>query len=408
LEINRALLRKFLVAAAVGAALIPVALLALRGYVIATAPILHPNPDDVPSTTRSAASPTWAGAVTEARQIALAGLITQNLPGLSVAVGVNGEVVWAQGFGWANMEERVPLVPETPLRIGTASKMLTSAGVGLLLEKGQLKLDEEIQTYVPTFPKKPWPVTLGQVMAHLGGIRPDAGDEENLRDGCETVSDGLERFAGGDLRHQPGTAYLYSSYGWILVSAAVEHAAGEPFHSFMRGQVFEPLAMENTKSDSGKVPIPNKAVHYFPRYGADPTYGPQGPTELDLSCFAGSAAFLSTPTDLVRFVMAINGGKLLQSATVRLLQASQRTLSGSETGYGLGWDLETVPLAGQQTRVVGYDGELMGGPVSSVVWFPEHGIVVSVISNTSHAGTSSLTLSLAEAFVGHTKKSTGK
>jgi CubicO group peptidase (beta-lactamase class C family) len=352
--------------------------------------------------------PKWAGAVKEAGQSVREALVKQNLPGLSVAVGVNGELVWAEGFGWANMENRVPVAPDTPFRIGTASKLLTSAAVGLLLEQGRLKLDEEIQTYVPRFPKKQWPVTLRQVMGHLAGIRGDGGDEENLRERCEHAVDGLKRFGDADLRREPGTEYYYSSYGWILVSAAVEAVADEPFFTFMRRQVFEPLGMDDTKSDSGKLPIPNQALVYFPRFAADPFYGPQEPSEVDFSCLSGASAFLSTPSDIVRFFVGINsrsrqgsgaqGGGLLKPATVELLQTSQRTASGAETGYGLGWDLETVPMAGQSTRVIGYGGELMGGPVSSFVMFPDQGIIVAVISNSPFANTTSLTVRLAEIF----------
>ena len=120
--------------------------------------------------------------------------------------------------------------------------------------------------------------------------------------------------------------------------------------------------------------------------------------ELDLSCYSGASAFMSTPTDLVRFAMAINDGKLLQPATVQLLRTAQRLSSGQETGYGLGWDLETVTLAGQQTQSAGHDGEVLGGIVGSLITFPKHGIVVSVISNTSYADTFALGVKLAEAF----------
>ncbi|MBA2305716.1 MAG: serine hydrolase [Acidobacteria bacterium] len=95
--------------------------------------------------------------------------------------------------------------------------------------------------------------------------------------------------------------------------------------------------------------------------------------------------------------MAINSGKLLQPATVQLLQTSQRLPSGQETGYGLGWDLETVALSGKQTRVVGHDGELMGGMVASLITVP-NAIVVSVTSNIGFADTASIALKIAEAF----------
>jgi CubicO group peptidase (beta-lactamase class C family) len=85
-----------------------------------------------------------------------------------------------------------------------------------------------------------------------------------------------------------------------------------------------------------------------------------------------------------------------------LLQASQRLPSGEETGYGLGWDLETVTLAGERTTVVGHDGESLGGTVASLMTFPERGIVVAVTSNTSYADTFAIGSRIAEAFVtGH-------
>ena len=381
------------------AGLLLAAILGLFAYVSATATPLHPNPQDVPSVTRSAPLPKWADAVEQGRQIVRAGLTEQNLPGISVAVGVGGDIVWAEGFGWADLENRVPVAPETRFRIGTASTALTSAAVGLLLEKDRLKLDEKIQTYVPEFPEKQWPVTLRQLMGHLAGVRNDGGDEGPLLSArCERTVEGLQHFAERSLLFEPGTQYRYSSYGWILVSAAVEAAADEPFVTFMRKQIFEPLGMDDTRADSATEPIPDRATSYFPRFAADPRYGPDLMREIDYSCYAGSSAFLSTPSDLVRFAMATNSGKLLQPATVQLLQTSLRLASGQETGYGLGWGLETVALAGEETRLVGHDGASLGGMVASFMTFPEHGIVVSVTSNISYADTHALAVSIAQAF----------
>ena len=379
--------------------LIPAALVGLWGYTKVTATLIHPNPQDVPSAMHSAPSPRWAGAVERGRQIVRAALTEQNLPGLSVAVGVGGDIVWAEGFGWADLEKRVPVRPELRFRIGTASSALTSAAVGLLVEKGRLTLDEVIQTYVPAFPQKPWPVTLRQLMGHVAGLRNDGGDEGPLLSmRCERAVEALPPFKDRSLLFEPGTQYRYSSYGWILVSAAVEAAAHEPLITFMRKQIFEPLGMGGTIADSATESIPNRATPYFPRFAADPRYGLHLMREIDYSCYGGSGVFLSTPSDLVRFAMAINGGMLLQPATVQMLQTSQRLDSGQETGYGLGWDLETVALAGGQTRLVGRDGESLGGMVASFMTFPEHGLVVSVASNISYADTFGVAVKIAEAF----------
>ncbi len=381
--------------------------LGLFGYIAFTSAPLHPNEQDVPSVTRSAFVPTWAGAVEQARGIVRASVTEQNLPGLSVAVGVGSDIVWAEGFGWADLEKRVPVAPETRFRIGTASTVLTSAAVGLLLEKGRLRLDDAIQAYVPAFPKKPWPVTLRQVMGHVAGVPSDGGDEGGLfAEHCERPVDALPHFADESLRFEPGTQYRNSRYGWIVVSAAVEAAANEPFLRFMREQVFEPLGMNDTRADASTEAAPGQgqASAYFPRFAADPRYGPDPMRELDYSCYAGSSVFVSTPTDLVRFAIAIDSGKLLQPSTVQLLQTSQQLKSGQETGYGLGWDLETVALAGKDTRVVGHDGDSLGGTVASLMTFPEHGIVVAVTSNISYADTFAVGSKIAQAFAEHGKR----
>jgi CubicO group peptidase (beta-lactamase class C family) len=349
--------------------------------------------------------PKWAAAVDQGRQIVRDGLAEQNLPGVSVAVAAGGDIVWAEGFGWADLENQVKVGPDTRFRIGTASVALTSAAAGLLVEKGNLKLDEKIQTYVPQFPEKQWPVTVRQLMGHMAGVKNDGGDEGPLLGThCDRPVEGLQGFADDSLRYEPGTQYRYSSYGWILMSAAVESAADEPFMTFMRKQVFEPLGMDSTRADAAAETSLGQATPYFPRFAADPKYGLHLMRPVDYSCYAGASAFVSTPSDLVRFAIAINSGKLLQPATVKSLQASQRLPSGEETGYGLGWDLETVTLAGKQTSVVGHDGESLGGMVASLATFPEHGLVVAVTSNISYAETYSVAVKIAEAFA---QKGTG-
>jgi CubicO group peptidase (beta-lactamase class C family) len=375
------------------------AVVGLFAYIGVTATPLHPDPGAVPSAGQSAPAQKWADAVEEGRRIARASLTAQNLPGISVAVGADGDVVWAEGLGWADLDKKAPVKPDTKFRIGTASTMLTSAAVGLLLERGRLKLDDEVQRYVPAFPRKDWPVRLRQLMALTAGVRNDGGDEGPLlAKHCDRMVDGLEPFAERSLLFEPGTRYRYSSYGWILVSAAVEAAADEPFLRFMRTQVFDPLGMNQTRPDSATGSIPDLATFYFPRFGADPRYGLHLMREVDYSCYAGSSVFVSTPSDLVRFGMAINSGKLLQPATVQELQTSQRLVSGQETGYGLGWDLETVTLSGKQTRAIGHDGDTLGGMVASLMTFRDQGIVVSVMSNISYADTSGIALKIAQAF----------
>ena len=393
---------------AIGVVGLIAAIAGLWVYVLATTRPLHPDPQKVPSVPSSAPRPEWTGAVEQGREIARVGLLDQNLPGLSVAVGIGGEVVWAEGFGFADLEDQRRVTPDTRFRAGEASKALTSAAVGLLLEQGKLKLDDEIQAYVPAFPKKQWPVTVRQLMGHLAGLRDDAGDEAWLSP-CEATLEGLRLFADDKLLFEPGTRYHASSYSWILVSAAVEAAANQRFFRFMRSQIFEPLGMTATRPDSVSESIADRATFYFPRFAGDTRYGPESARQGDHSCYAGASAFLSTPSDLVRFGIAFNsrlrqgsgaqGGQLLQPRTVALLQATLRLPSGEETGYGLGWKLETLPLAGQPARMAGHGtkADFIGG-TTYLMTFPDRRIVVAVMSNTAFADARSVALKIAEVF----------
>jgi len=157
--------------------------------------------------------------------------------------------------------------------------------------------------------------------------------------------------------------------------------------------------MAHTQPDSATEPIPDRATFYFPRFAGDTRYGPELAREGDHSCFAGASAFLSTPSDLVRFGMAVSSGKLLQPATVELLETSQRLRSGQQTEYGLGWKLETLPLAGGPARMAGHGSkaDFIGGS-SYLMTFPERSIVVAVLSNISFADMKSVGLKIAEAF----------
>lgn len=435
-EKNTPRFKKWFAIAVVAIGLLLSAVMALLPMFVSTmATPLHAEPERAPSAALSEPSPQWSAAVKQARQVARTALAEQNLPALSVAVGTGGDVVWAEAFGWSNIKDETPVTPETRFRISTTSEALTSAAIGALLEQNRLNLDDEIQKYVPEFPKKRWPVTLRQVMAHVSGLPAD--DENTLnRQRCERPVEALPVFADRDLLFEPGTQYRYSHYDWILASLAIEAASGQPFLSFMRDQVFAPLGMNDTGAESAKQENPEAhgedaedapplvAFHDLVLEPIGLGHRPKAPTEWatsyvrgwgpkaafrhgvhvqfprNLSCYAGARAFFSTPSDLVRFGLAINSSRLLQPATVQSLQASQQLHSAQQTGHGLGWDRQTVSLAGSRTEAIGHNTGPATGTVVSFMTFPERGIVVAVMSNISHADTSALAVKVAEAFIG--------
>jgi serine beta-lactamase-like protein LACTB, mitochondrial len=126
--------------------------------------------------------------------------------------------------------------------------------------------------------------------------------------------------------------------------------------------------------------------------------GVEEASRADYSCFAGSGAFLSTPSDLVRFGSAMLKPGLLKADTIALLQTPLRLESGASTGYAPGWNVETVQLGGAPARLVGHRGSSMGG-TTSLMTFPDRGLVIAAASNVSSAkGVAPLGLKVAEAF----------
>jgi CubicO group peptidase (beta-lactamase class C family) len=368
-------------------------------YMRVTATKVHPDSRKIPSAMDSPPPAKWAGAAEQARQIARASITENNLAGLSIAIGIDGEIVWREGFGFADIENGSPVTPRHRFRTGTASIVLTSAAIGLLLDEGRLKLDDEVQKYVPDFPDKQWPVTIRQVMGQVAGFKTEDPDDGVLTSShCDHPADAVALFAKEPLQFQPGTRYRDSTFGWVLLSAVVEAAAGTPWATFLNERVLRPLGMVDTFKESVTNAPSDAATSYNPRFAANPSFGLTRLSRFDYSCHAGSNGFLSTPSDLVRFGMAVNRGKLLRPQTVRMLQTPQRLTSGEPTSYGLGWDLKTVTLAGRPVQAAGHNGHFWVEEVASLLTFPERGLAVAVMSNVSFAGTPSIAERIAQAF----------
>ena len=329
--------------------------------------------------------------IPEARRLIAGFMESGNVPGVSVAVGVNGQVVWSEGFGFADVEQRVAVTPETKFRIGSVSKSLTAAALGQLYERGRLDLDAEVQKYVPSFPRKRWPVTVRQVAGHIAGIRHYRGDENDSYRPYATVMASLDIFDDDTLLFEPGTKYSYSSYGWNLLSAVVEAASGQNFLSYMRANVFEPLGMRNTSPDFVDSIIPHRTEFYL-HTRDDRVINARA---VDNSYKWAGGGFLSTPEDLVKFAFAHLNSGFLKPETVKLLWTSQKLRSGEETGYGIGWVMRNDP-AGHP--IVAHSGGSVGGTTLLLI-HPQARVVLAIVANLSGAQFRDVPGKVAELFV---------
>jgi CubicO group peptidase (beta-lactamase class C family) len=302
-------------------------------------------------------------------------MTANGIPGVSVAVAVDGEVVWTEGFGFADVENRVPLTAETRMRIGSVSKSVTSAAVGLLVQEGKLDLDAPVQRYVPSFPRKAQPITTRQLAGHLAGIRHYRGTEMLSARPYPTVVASLDIFKDDSLLHPPGSRYAYSSYGWNLLSAVVEGAAGKPFLTVMHERVFAPLGLRSIVAEHVDSLIPFRA-HYYER-SRDGVL--RNAPYVDNSYKWAGGGFISNTEDLVRFGSALLQPGFLNAGTLTTLFTPMRTTAGEETHYAIGWRVGTDD-AGR--REIAHSGGSVGAN-AFLVMYPDQRVVVAVLSNTT-------------------------
>lgn len=303
-------------------------------------------------------------------------------PGLSAAVAVDGKVVWAEGFGLADVENQVPVTPESRFRLGSISKLITAAAVARLVETGKLDLDAPVQRYVPSFPDKGQPITPRQLAGHLAGIRHYAPQDFLLPvRRYERLTEGLGIFQDDPLVYPAGTTYLYSSYGYNLLGAVVEGASGKDFAAAVDELVIQPLELRSTALDDPSR-IVERRVRFY-RREADGTLVNE--RAIDSSYKWPSAGYLSTAADLVRFGSAHVRDGYLKPETRSLLFTSQSTATGEETGVGIGW---RTGVDADLRRFLHHGGAIEGGRAFLLVYPPDgakKGIAVAILSNLSGA-----------------------
>ena len=328
-------------------------------------------------------------AVMEARQMVHASMADSAVPGLALAVMVDGQIIWSEGFGYADLEQRVPMWPTSKVRVGSVSKPFTAAAAMRLWDRGLLDLDAEVQQYVPYFPSKRWPLTTRQLGGHLGGIRHYVGTEFLSAQPYPTVEDGISMFSADTLMHEPGSHFLYSSHGWNLISAAIEGAAGSSFLKIMRTEVFEPLGLIHTVADHPDSLITQRVRFYdLGEHG-----GFVNAPYVDNSYKWAGGGFLSSVEDIARFADAHLHGSYLSEDARNILFTSQQTADGEATGYGFGW--RTGNMEG--FRYVGHGGGSVGGSTMMLA-LPEVRLVIASHVNLTGNSMESLTAQIALLF----------
>jgi serine beta-lactamase-like protein LACTB, mitochondrial len=256
----------------------------------------------------------------------------EQLPGVSVAIAVNGEVVFKKAYGWADLENSVPATPDSLFRTASVAKPMSAVGALELAERGKLDLDAPIQKYCPAFPQKPWPITTRELLGHLAGIRAYENREIFSTVHYVNTIDGMSFFKDDPLLFEPGTKYAYSTYGYTVVGCVMEGASGEKYPEYMAEHVFKPAGMQHIAVDDVYNIVPHR-VRGYEKLNGRVINAPL----MDSSYKIPGGGYVTTAEDLAKFASAVMMGKLLKPETITAMWTTQKTKDGKDTHYGMGW-----------------------------------------------------------------------
>jgi CubicO group peptidase (beta-lactamase class C family) len=310
------------------------------------------------------------------------------IPGLSISIAVDYQLIYAKGFGMADLENSVPATTATVFRTASVAKPITGLAVMQLVENGKLKLDAPIQKYCPAFPFKKWSVTVRQLLAHQGGIRHTRNNEDRSTEHYFSIEESLKIFKDDPLEIEPGTKYSYTTLGYNLLGCAIEGASGMSYEQYMREQVFRPAGMEHTGLDNHFEIIPHRARGYIRLSKQDYARLPKAaksrvePGQIlnawmhDTSMKVPGGGLVSTPVDLVNFGIAVGTDVLVKKTTREEMWTPQRNSRVRDTVHALGW----ASVGEGSGRFVTYNGSQPG--VSTEFYLvPDRGIVIAVMAN---------------------------
>jgi D-alanyl-D-alanine carboxypeptidase len=275
----------------------------------------------------------------------------QQIPGLTLAVVRDGEVVRTGAYGKADLELDVPASVEQVFEIGSVTKQFTAVLALMLAEEGKLSLDDPLAKYIDGAPEHWRPITLCHLLSHTSGLKeyvvlPGFRLHEEFE-----MDRLLEAVRPLPLDFAPGETHAYSNTGFALMRLVLEKASGKAYADLLRQRILEPVGMERTRLLNPYEIVPNRA-HGYLKHGGE-LIRPQRSVLAALS----DGALISTVGDLAKYDRALHGGRLLKPASYRSLHDPIRLNSGRTRSYGLGTFLSRPGLpafAGHHGSSPGY------------------------------------------------------
>ncbi|HJO03048.1 MAG TPA: serine hydrolase domain-containing protein [Acidobacteriota bacterium] len=284
-------------------------------------------------------------------------------PGVALGVIDHGKLVYARGYGMANLEHGVPITPTTVFRIGSTSKQFTAACIAILALEGEISLEDDIREYLPEMPEYPRPVTVEHLVHHTSGLRDYLTLEFAVRglraDDYYTPQDSLALLTQQrELNFLPGDEHLYSNSGYLLMGMIVERVTGQTLAEFAQRRIFEPLGMDNSHfHDDHTLPVRNRADGY----AATEDGFRVANTTLD---HVGDGGVFTTIEDLVSWDQAFYSNTL-GAELMKLMHQTGSLTDGEQLEYAFGLSVSErrgLPMVRHAGGFVGFRADMVRYP----------------------------------------------
>ena len=313
------------------------------------------------------------------------------IAGLAFAVVKGRDTILARGWGFADVENEVPVTTASVFRIGSITKQFTSSAIMQLVEKGRLSLDDTLGALLPNMPVTWRKVTLRQLLNHTSGIPnyTDIGPRWVRRWRDDMTPDSIVGFVTGDtLNFAPGSKWRYTNTGYVLVGMILDKTTGQSYPRYLGEQLFKPMGLSSTIYCDTRPIINHRALGYqlANKQLANAEY-------LSMTQPYSAGALCSTVGDLVKWTRALHSGGVVSPASFKQMTTPIGAAAGTHYGFGLGMD-----SLGNHRRV-GHGGGIHGF-VSMLAHYPDDSLTVVVLANSAPAPVDLIAGNLARVMFG--------
>jgi D-alanyl-D-alanine carboxypeptidase len=313
---------------------------------------------------------------------------TEQIPGFSYAVVSNGKMIDSGAYGWANVELKAPVTSHTLFNIGSIGKTFTATAIMLLQKDGKLSINDPINKYLDSLPDAWKSITIKHLLSHTSGIKDYAHDFPGYpfieKDRKQEITEAqfIRMATNVPLNFQPGERWAYSNSNFVLLGFIIHKLSGKSTGEFMKGRIFEPAGMKETRYTDVKEIIPNRASGYL----LDEDDSNKFINGLYVSNFfskMGDMGILTTATDLARWSMAQDDKKVLDKQTLEQMWTPSKLNNGLEAmgivgaNYGLGWGV----MDHRGNKEIGHSGSFINGYTAILSRFPDKHFAVIVLTN---------------------------